>query len=123
MLRVDRQDPPSPLLPRGRRELAARDEAFLVGEREVDSPLERPERGRQPCEAHDRVEDDIRLRTVEELGEVAADLGERGETFDVLRSGRGGTSSSSGWAPMISSACVPIEPVAPRSATRFMRRV
>src|SRR6185503_236096 len=30
------------------------------------------------------------------------------------------TSSSSGWTPMISSACLPIDPVAPRSATRFM---
>ena len=31
-------------------------------------------------------------------------------------------SSSPGWAWMTSSACVPIEPVAPRSATRFTRR-
>ena len=90
VLRVDGQDPPSPLLPRGRRELAAGDEALLVGEREVDPVLERPERGRQPCEADDRVEDDIRLRAVEELGEVAADLRQRGKALDVLGPGRGG---------------------------------
>ena len=90
MLRVDRQDPPSPLLPCGRRELTAGDEALLVGEREVDSVLECPERCRQPCEADDRVEDDIRLRAVEELCQVAADLSQRGKALDVLGSGRGG---------------------------------
>src|SRR6185369_1778103 len=41
-------------------------------------------------EAHDRVEDDIRLRAVEERREVAADLRQRGKAFDVLRPGGGG---------------------------------
>ena len=40
--------------------------------------LERPERRRQPGEADDGVEDDVRLGALEQRGQVAADL--RGRT-------------------------------------------
>ena len=90
MLAVDRQQPaPSPL-PRGEREVAGGDEALLVRERQVDAALERPERHGQPGEAHDRVEDDVGLGALQQLGQVAADLGQRREPVDRRRAGRGG---------------------------------
>ena len=61
-------------LPGGKRELAGGDEALLVRKRERDASLERPDRRREPREADDRVQDDVRLRPVQERGEVSADL-------------------------------------------------
>ena len=61
MLAVDRQEQPSPPLLRCERELAGSDEALLVGERERDAALERPERRREAREADDGVQDDVRL--------------------------------------------------------------
>src|SRR6185503_13320989 len=84
------QDPPFPLPPRGRRELAAGDQALLVREREVDPVLERPERSGQPREADDGVEHNVGLGLLQKLSEVTADLGEWGEALDVLRARRGG---------------------------------
>ena len=59
MLAVDRQDPPAPALERCERQIAGRDEALLVGEREVDARLERGQRRREPGEADDSVQDDV----------------------------------------------------------------
>ena len=89
MLRVHgEQQASSPLLG-GERELARGDEALLVREREVDAGLERPERGRQACEADDGVEDDVRLGALEQLGEIAADLCQRRQPVHGLRAGGG----------------------------------
>ena len=77
VLRVDREDPAAAALLRCARELTGGDEALLVGERKVDSRLERPERRVHAGEADDGVEDDVRLRTLEQLRRVAADLLER----------------------------------------------
>ena len=90
VLAVDRQQPASSPLPRRERELAGGDEALLVREREVDAALERPERHRQPGEADDRVEHDVGLGALEQLGQVAADLGQRREPVDGRRAGCGG---------------------------------
>ena len=79
---VDREQPPSPTPPGGRRQFASRHEALLVREGEVDPSLERPERRRETGEAHDGVEDDVRLRTLEQLGRVSADLCQRREPVD-----------------------------------------
>ena len=74
MLGVDGQQQASTPLPRRERELAGRDEALLVRERERDAALERPERRADAGEADDRVQDDVRLRGFEQLGDVATDL-------------------------------------------------
>ena len=74
MLAVDRQQQASTPLPRRERERSGCDEALLVGERERDAVLERPQRGANAREADDRVEDDVRLGTLEQLDGVAADL-------------------------------------------------
>ena len=68
---------PAAALPRGERELAGRDEALLVRERERDAALERPERRADAGEADDGVEHDVRLGPLEQLGRVAADLRQR----------------------------------------------
>jgi hypothetical protein len=87
MLAVDGEhEAPSPLLG-GQRELAGGDEALLVREREGDAALERPQRRGQAREADDRVQDDVGLRTVEQLREVASDLSQRREPVDGLRAG------------------------------------
>ena len=106
-------------------ELAGGDEALLVRERERDAVLERPERRVDAGEADDRVEDDVRLAALEQLGRVAADL----DVLDAVlrrelverRASRdwSAQSSSSGCAATISIAWRPIEPVAPSSATRL----
>ena len=85
VLAVDREQPPSAPLPRRERELACRDETLLVREREVDAALERPERRGQAGEADDGVQHDVRLGPLEQLDEVAADLGQRREPVDRLR--------------------------------------
>ena len=90
VLAVDRQQQPSPPLPRRDRELARDDQALLVCERERDSTLERPEGGIEPREPDDGVEDEVGLRPLEQLGQVAADLRERRKIVDRLRAGRGG---------------------------------
>ena len=87
MLGVHRQQQASSPLLRGERELARRDEALLVREREIDAGLERPEGRRQAGEADDGVQDDVRLGTLEQLGEVAADLRQRRQAVDGLRAG------------------------------------
>src|SRR5436853_6140236 len=69
MLAVDRQDATAAASLRCERELARRDEALLVRKRKVGAVLERPQRRVHPGEADDRVEDDVGLRTVEELGQ------------------------------------------------------
>ncbi len=87
MLAVDRKQPPAAARLRCEGELARGDEALLVREREVDAALERPERHRQAGEADDGVEDDVWLGALEQLGEVASDLGQRGESVDRCRAG------------------------------------
>ncbi len=74
VLAVDREQQPSSPLLRGERELAGRDEALLVRQRERDAVLERPERRPNAGEADDGVEDDVRLAPLEQLDRVAADL-------------------------------------------------
>ena len=74
VLAVDREEKPSTPLPRCERELAGRDEALLVGQRERDAPLERPERRWKAREADDGVQDDVRLGHVQQRREIAADL-------------------------------------------------
>ena len=82
--------------------------------------LERPERRGQAGEADDRVQDDIRLGAVEQLGEVAPDLGERRETRRRAASPTLRHELEPGVASTISIAWRPIEPVAPSRATRFI---
>ena len=65
MLAVDRQQSASTPLKRREREVAGRDQALLVREGQVDAVLERPERGRQPRETDNGVQDDVRLRALE----------------------------------------------------------
>src|ERR1700747_2409104 len=79
VLAVDREQPPSPTPPGPRSELAGGDETLLVRQGEIDAMFERPDRRREPCEADDGVEDDVRFRLLEELGQVAADLRHRRE--------------------------------------------
>ena len=88
VLAVDRQDPAAAPLARGERELSGGDEALLVREREVDAVLERPERRVDSGEADDGVEDDVGLRALEQLGQVAADLLQR--RVDVVERRRAG---------------------------------
>ena len=85
VLAVDRQQQASSPLLRREGELAGRDQALLVGERERDPVLERPERRGQAGETDDRVQHDVRLGAVEQLGQVAADLRQRREPVDRLR--------------------------------------
>ncbi len=77
----------------------------------------------QPGEADDGVQHDVGLGFLQELREVAADLRQRREA--VLQWRRepeaAAQSSSSGCASITSSACRPIDPVAPSSATRLTR--
>ncbi len=89
VLGVDREQAPSPAPPGGHRQVAPRDEALLVGERQVDAVLQGPEGCRQSGEADDGVEDDVRLGAVEQLRQVTADLGERGQAVDRGRTRRG----------------------------------
>ena len=68
-------------LPGFQGEVAGRDEALLVRERERHAPLERPQRRSDTGEAHDRVQDEVGLRGLEELGQVSADL----DVLDAVR--------------------------------------
>ena len=146
VLAVDRQQPAPLARGGGQHELAAGDQALLVRERQVGAGGERRERRAQPGGAHDRVQHDVgarwprpaaprrrrpRARLAVELARAAVGGGGVDER-DVPharargrrrpgRRGRGGprarTTSSSGLRAMTSSACTPIEPVAPRTAT------
>jgi hypothetical protein len=90
MLAVYREQAASTPLPGGHGELAGRDEALLVGQREVDTALERPQRGSDTREAHNRVEHDVRPRLLQELDRVSADLRQRSDAVERLRGRRGG---------------------------------
>src|SRR5205823_7706973 len=90
MLTVDWKHAARSAYPSGEGELARRDEALLVREREVDSPLERPQRGVDPGEANDRVQHHVGLRLFQQLGEVAAHLLQR--RVDVVERRRAGCS-------------------------------
>ena len=82
---------PRPRALRGECELSGGDEALLVREREIDPALERPERGVDAREADDGVEDDVGLRALEQLGQVAADLLQRRvDVVERRRAGGGG---------------------------------
>jgi len=74
VLAVDWDQPPSPAPLRRERELSGCDEALFVRQREIDAVLERPERRREPGKAHDCVEDDVGLRALEQLRQVASHL-------------------------------------------------
>ena len=94
----------------------------------VDAALERPQRAPRPAKPTTAFSTTSGSASSSKLGEVAADL-------DVLTPARprarrvecepdaSAQSSSSGWRSMTSSAWRPIEPVAPRRATRFMAPV
>ena len=71
-----RSPPPAPARPgQGRRPRPGSPCSRARG----DAALERPQRRGKPGEADDRVEDDVRVRALEQLGQVAADLGHRCE--------------------------------------------
>ena len=89
VLGVHGEQPPSSPLPGRHGQVAARDQALLVRKREVDAPLQRPEGRREAGEAHDRVEDDVGLGAVEQVGRIASHLGQRREAVDRGRA-RGG---------------------------------
>jgi hypothetical protein len=91
VLTVDGDQQPSSTSLRLERELAGSDETLLVGEGEMDTALERPQRRRQPGEADDGVEDEIRLGPVEQLRQVTAYLRQRRQALDPLRARGGGT--------------------------------
>jgi len=88
VLAVDRQEQASAPLPRRQGELAGGDQTLLVGERERDAALERPQRRRQPSEADDRVQHDVGLGALEQLRRVAAHLRQRCEAVDRPAAGR-----------------------------------
>ena len=74
VLAVDRQQEPSTPLPGCDRELAGRDEALLVRERERHAVLERPDRRAHSGEADHRVQDDVGRAPLEQRDGIAADL-------------------------------------------------
>jgi hypothetical protein len=74
VLAVDRQEQAAPAPLRLPGEVAGRDEALLVRERERDAVLECPERRVDAGEAYDRIQDDIRPGHLEQRNRVAADL-------------------------------------------------
>src|SRR6478752_8519734 len=91
MLAVDGKDPPGAASANREREVAGSDEALLVCKREIDAVLERPQRGMDAREPDNRIQDHVRFRLVEQLGEVAADLLERRvDVVERRRAGRNG---------------------------------
>ena len=90
MLAVDRDQLAPAARARLERELARGDEALLVRERERDAALERPHRRREPGEADDGVQHDVRLGPLEQLGRIASGLRQRREPVDRRRPGRRG---------------------------------
>ena len=77
VLAVDGQDPASASFAGLTGELTGGDEALLVRERQVDAPLERPERGVNARESDHCVEHDVGLGAFEELCEVTPNLFQR----------------------------------------------
>ena len=95
VLGIDREQEASPTLLRRERQVARRDEALLVRERERHASLERPERRTDSRKADDGVQDDVGLGALEELGQVAAcldvlDAVSRSELLEAARAGREG---------------------------------
>ena len=89
VLRVDGKQQTSAPLFRLARQVACSDQALLVRERERDAALERPERRADSGEADDRVQDDVRLGGLEQLGHVASYLRMRDAVLaPPARSGR-----------------------------------
>ena len=74
VLRVDGQQSSSTPLLRGEGERSGGDKALLVRKRERDAALERPERRADAGEADDSVQDDVRLRGLQQPCHVTADL-------------------------------------------------
>lgn len=85
MLAVHRNQPATAASLRGQCELTRSNEALLVRKCEIDAVLEGPERRGQSREADHRVQDEVRLRSLEQLGEVAACLGQGRKPVDRLR--------------------------------------
>ena len=75
VLAVHGQEQPSPTLVRGDGELAGRDEALLVGERERHTVLERPQRRPDAGESDDGVQDDVGAAALQQSNGIPADLG------------------------------------------------
>ena len=126
VLAVDRQERASPLPPGRQCEVAGGDEALLVRQGERDSVLERPERRADACEADDGVE--------HEVGLAASRTCVRSPPTWTCSTPRSDASSSSGcdpdasahtvssgFAATTSSACRPMDPVAPSRAIRLSR--
>ena len=74
MLAVDREDATAAPPLRSEGEVACGDEALLVRERKVDTVFERPQRRVDAGKPDDRVEDDVGLSLLEELGYISAHL-------------------------------------------------
>src|SRR3954451_9354059 len=74
VLAVDREQEPAAQAVCSERELACGDEALLVGEREGDALLERPERRLYAGEADDGIEHHVRARGLKQVDCGAADL-------------------------------------------------
>ena len=74
VLAVHREQSAAAAAVRRGRQVAGGDEALLVGKCQINSMLERPERGVDAGEPDDGVEHHVRLGRVEQLGEVAARL-------------------------------------------------
>jgi hypothetical protein len=90
MLAVDRKEKPSPTLLRGYRELAGRDEALLVRERQRHAALERPQRRANAGEADDGVEHDVGVASLQEHTRISADLDVRDPVLrcEIVQRGR-----------------------------------
>jgi len=116
---VDGNEPAAASSLCGESKLACGDKAFLVRKREIDAALEGPERRGQSREAHDRVQDEVRFGPLEQLGEIPARLVSGARPSIGCEPDAAAQSSKPGCASMISSACCPIEPVAPRSRDPF----
>src|SRR2546430_11889537 len=84
MLTVHREQSPSPTPLGCGSQIACRHQALFVRQRKVDPSFQRPERRRQAGEADDGVENDFRLRALQQLGQVAADLRQGCKTVDRL---------------------------------------
>jgi hypothetical protein len=108
------------------RELARRDEALLVRERERDTLLERPERRPDAGEPDDRVEDDVGLAALEQLERIAADL----RVLDAVFLGSASSGVEPDWSAQSSSSDARRRPRSPggrsspwrRAARRVARR-
>ena len=73
MLAVDGKEEPTAPPPGSDGQIAGRDQALLVRQRERDAALERPQSGSDAREADDRIQDQIGLGGVEELESVTVE--------------------------------------------------